>query len=66
MWCYEAGPTARGIGMKDVNMSPEHAVSHFTCLSTFLSVSELSWSDFNNMKLRPQIHNIFDFLAVTQ
>ncbi len=50
MWCYEAGPTALGIGMQDVNMSLEHAVSHFTCLSTFLSVSELSWSDFNNNK----------------
>ncbi len=65
--------TAHSIGIQHVNMSPEQDAHYFTLfldvLRVLLSVSELSWSDFNNkksMKLRHQIHNFFDFLATTE
>ncbi len=64
---------AHNIGIQHVNMSPEQGAHHFTLfldvLRVLLSVSELSWSDFNlkkSMKLRHQIHIFFDFLAVTE
>ncbi len=44
--------TAHNIGIQYVNMSPEQGAHHFTLFSdvlrVLLSVSELSWSDFNN------------------